>query len=202
MSDPKIGLVAEGKTDYTIISAALKAILDEDFVLVQLHPETSLAFGDAGPHGGGWGGVYRWCRQLVSMPTPIGENASLPGFDLIVLHLDADVAGKKYQDANIGDGPDDLPCQQPCPPVENSVKALRKVLLGWLGLNRDGEPPNKWVLCIPSKCVEAWAVVALYDKSDPIMKEIECNFGLEDWLSRRPKKERSLVRGGKKTKRL
>jgi hypothetical protein len=57
MSDLRIGLVAEGKTDQVVIEAALKAILERPFILTLLQPETSDPFGDAGPLGGGWGGV-------------------------------------------------------------------------------------------------------------------------------------------------
>ena len=61
MSDVRIGLVAEGKTDLVVIEAALQSILgDRSFVLKLLQPETSAPFGGAGQHGGGFieGFVY------------------------------------------------------------------------------------------------------------------------------------------------
>ena len=188
MSDVRIGLVAEGKTDLIIINAALKSILkNRTFILQPLQPETSAPFGGAGPHGGGWGGVYRWCRQLVSMQEPVGENPSLAAFDLILFHLDADVAGEKYSNANITDGLEDLPCQRPCPPATDSVDALRKVITGWLGLSDNGVLPDRWVFCNPSMCPEAWLIAALYRDTEPgIMSKIECNPNLENWLSQRP----------------
>ena len=200
MSDLRIGLVAEGKTDLIIIEAALKSILaNHSFTLTLLQPETSAPFGAAGQHGGGWGGVYRWCRQLVSMRETIGGNPSLQTFGLILLHIDADVAGQRYQDANIENGRTDLPCQRPCPPATNSANSLRQVLCHWLDLPGVTEIPAHWVFCIPSMCSESWLISALFSSSTPsIMDNIECNPDLEIWLSQRPAREVKLIRSGKK----
>ena len=199
MSDLNIGLIAEGKTDFIVIEAALKAILDRPFVLKLLQPETSASFGAAGPHGGGWGGVYRWCRQVVSMECPIGTNPSLAGFDLVLVHVDSDVAGMRYEEASIDDGRTDLPCERPCPPAEDSVKALRTVVAGWLDLQSSANLPEQWAFCNPSKCTESWVVAALYSHTEPLfMTGIECNPGMENWLSQRPIAEGRLIRSGKK----
>ena len=149
--------------------------------------------GAAGPLGGGWSGVYRWCRQHVSMLSPDGLNTSLARFDVIIIHLDADVAGFTYQSAGIDDGPDDLPCSYPCPPAADSVDALRAVVLRWLNRNARTLPSN-WVFCIPSKCSEAWVVAAIFGASNPggIMNQVECNLGLSLWLSQRPIKQGRL----------
>ena len=120
----RIALVAEGKTDQIVIESALSAILDQPFILTLLQPETSDLLG-SGPTRRWMGGVYRWCRQAVSMRCPVAENPSLTGFDLILVHVDADVAGLRYEDAGIEDGRTDLPCERPCPPAANSVNALR-----------------------------------------------------------------------------
>lgn len=199
MSDLRIALVAEGKTDLIVIEAALKPILSRPFTLTLLQPEAGVPFGRAGPLGGGWGGVYKWCRQLVSMQEPAGDNPSLSGFDLILLHVDADVAGMNYQSANIDDGRVDLPCQLPCPPAADSVDALRQVIRGWLDLSVEGLMPSRWIFCNPSMCSEAWLVTALYRDSAPgIMTGIECNPGLENWLMQRPIRVGRLIRNGKK----
>lgn len=130
MSEPlRLALVAEGPTDRVVIEAAISRILDaRPFILNQLQPEQSLAFG---PLGGGWGGVYRWCRQAVDRSG--GSVRSDPLFDfhdLLVLHLDADVADKSYPEANIHDNYEDLPCAEPCPPSQATTDRLRRVLLG------------------------------------------------------------------------
>ena len=102
MSDPlRIALVAEGPTDGVVIEAALKAILGErPFVLTQLQPEGSLAFGAL---GAGWVGVYRWSRQSSGRGKGRLQNDALlfQTYDLLILHLDADVAGYNYEDGSI-----------------------------------------------------------------------------------------------------
>jgi len=199
MSDLRIGLIAEGKTDQIVIQASLKAILSQSFVLTLLQPETSDALGGAGPLGGGWGGVYGWCRQLMTMQYAVGANPSLIDFDLIIIHVDADIAGKHYSDYGISNGLNNLPCERPCPPPEDSVDALRSVVAGWLNLPSTGGLPVQWVFCTPSKCTEAWVIAALYKSTVPtILNEIECNGGLESWLSQRPVREGKLIRSGKK----
>jgi hypothetical protein len=199
MSDLNIALIAEGKTDFIVLEAALKAIIDRPFVLNLLQPETSDAFGGAGAHGGGWGGVYRWCRQLVSMGCAVAANPSLAGYDLVLVHVDADVAGMRYEEAGINDGHTDLPCELPCPPPEASVNALRDVVAGWLNLTNQGMLPERWAFCNPSKCTEAWVAAALYGSSEPLfMTGIECNPEMENWLSQRPIREGRIIRSNKK----
>ena len=93
----RVALVAEGPTDGVVIKAALNAMLGEGtFVLTQLFPETSVAFG---PLGTGWAGVYRWCQASAAR-----GGGRLSGYkllfdigmhDLLILHLDADVAGER-----------------------------------------------------------------------------------------------------------
>ncbi|MBF0452746.1 MAG: hypothetical protein HQK75_18730 [Candidatus Magnetomorum sp.] len=126
MSDYKIGIVVEGPTDRIIIESALNHIFqDQSYTMIQLQPEQSFNHGGFGATGSGWGGVYRWCRQVVDMGFDISENPSLKRFDIIIIHLDADVSEKKYSDANIFDPiNDDLPCVLPCPPASNTTKKL------------------------------------------------------------------------------
>jgi hypothetical protein len=204
MSDLSIALVAEGKTDQIVISSALKAIVPRPFVLTLLQPETSDPLGGAGVLGGGWGGVYRWCRQLVSMQYSVGANPSLAAFDLVLLHVDADVAGMSYSDAKIDDGRTDLPCERPCPPAEDSVNALREAALGWIDLTPAVGLPERWVFCNPSKCTEAWVIAALYGATgNDILKGLECNLALEEWLCRRPKTEGKIIkRKNQKTRKI
>src|SRR6266496_2182734 len=102
MSDPlRIALVAEGPTDGVVIEAALRAVLDErTFVLKQIFPEGSTSFGEL---GSGWIGVYRWCHQSARRGNGAlsRDKLVLQNFDLLILHLDADVAGFKYEDGTI-----------------------------------------------------------------------------------------------------
>lgn len=68
MSDVRIGLVAEGKTDLVVIEAALQSILgDRSFVLKLLQPETSAPFGGADSSSRNFAtGSRRVCRLSAS----------------------------------------------------------------------------------------------------------------------------------------
>lgn len=190
MYEPRIGLVAEGPTDYELIHAALKAILQRPFILTLLQPENSLP-----ALGGGWGGVLKWCtaasqRQGGSLDT----DPTLGLFDLLIIHLDADVALKQYADygpalvteALLKNWPA-LPCKQPCPPVTTTCAALEAVLLGWLG---NAQPGNKTVLCLPAQSTGAWLVAALLPTDHVLCKGLECNPAAEAGLANLPKAQR------------
>jgi len=189
----RIALVAEGITDYVMVNAAISAILgDRSFYLKLLQPEGSVAFtggGNAGLFGGGWKGVYQWCLQAVQR-----SGGSLSGdplfinYDLLLLHLDADVASERPADHAIDpiaelDGI--LPCEQPCPPSNATTDPLREILLSWVG--ETNIPPNV-VLCTPSKSTEAW-VMAVFFPTDREMKKHgwECHRKPETRLGQQPK---------------
>lgn len=162
MSDSlRVALVAEGPTDAIVITAALRAMLDgTSFVITQLQPEGSIAFGE---RGGGWPGVYRWCKQSAKRGRGrlARDSLALDFFDALVIHVDADVAGKAYRDSSIIPAARDraLPCEMPCPPADATVDALRSVVLSWCG---EAVTPDKVVVCVPSKSSEAWVVASLF----------------------------------------
>ena len=93
MSDLRIGLVCEGPTDTIVINAAVASLLGRrNFVLTQLQPLGSVAFGQTGT---GWVGVYNWCRQAVDQAGgSVRDNPIFGTYDLLLVHLDADVADK------------------------------------------------------------------------------------------------------------
>jgi hypothetical protein len=195
----RIALVAEGKTDHSVLEAAVSALLSRQaFDLKLLQPEDPLAtapFGVKRP--GGWGGVFRWCREAVDRAGRLGADIILAAYDLVILHLDADVADSDYHRANIRDAPypGDLPCTAVCPPPRATTDALRFVLLRWAG---EHATPHRVVLCTPSKATEAWVMVALYP-ADRIVREpnFECRKKPANLLQAKPEAER-LVSGGKK----
>ncbi len=193
MSNPRVALICEGVTDKIVIEAALKSILATPFILTMLQPEVELG-GGFSPTGGGWGGVYRWCRQIVSMGQGIASNVSLTHFDAIIIHIDADVATKNYAEARIQDPPhDDLPCNQPCPPAEDTVNPLRKIITGWLGASDASDLPYNWILCIPSRKTEAWIIVALFHQLQPLLlSNIECNDEVEHFLANQSAESRLI----------
>lgn len=190
----RVGVVAEGPTDKIIIEAVISTVFeDRPFILTQLQPEESRAFG---PLSTGWGGVYRWCRQASTRAGgPIRNDPLFLTYDLLILHLDADVAGEYYANAGIKDGANDLPCSQPCPPPEASTNPLRNVMLSWIGEN---VVPPKMVLCTPSMKTETWVLCALYPSVVLVIREnLECFPNPDHRLQAQPKTGR-LISGGKK----
>ncbi|MBI4679364.1 MAG: hypothetical protein HY748_17450 [Elusimicrobia bacterium] len=188
-SEPlRVALVAEGPTDKIIIQAAISQLLgNRRFVLRQLQPEESVAFGAKGT--GGWGGVYYWCRQAVGRAGgALRDDLLFLSFDLLVLHLDGDVAGGRYSDAGITEETGDLPCVQPCPPASSTTDRLRAVLLRWAGETRI---PPRTVLCTPSKSMEAWVLAALFPTDGAVVcGGLECLPDPEGRLGQQPKKIR------------
>ena len=196
MSDPlRIALVVEGATDLIVIEAALNNLLPgRTFVLTQLQPQTSVAFG---PIGTGWSGVYKWCHQAAAQGAGALRNNPLFDFhDVLVLHLDAEVADETYSNGGIVDPANDLPCSQPCPPPSDTTNALRVVLLRWAG---EVALPPMTVLCTPSKCTEAWVLVGLYPHDALVASgNVECAPCPVPRLQLKPIEGR-LIRSGKKS---
>lgn len=161
MSKPlRIGLVVEGPTDRIVIEAAVRSVLGErSFIPIPLQPEDSDAFGS---NGGGWPGVYKWCHQNASqLAGQSVQDTMLGQFDLVIMHIDADVADVAYKSGNITPKLTDLPlpCAKACPPSSATTDALRMVLFSWCGA---AQLPREVVVCIPSKSTEAWVVASLF----------------------------------------
>lgn len=193
MSDTlRIALIAEGVTDYEVLYAAVGAILGgRSFSMKLLQPEGSIAFmgkGNAGTLGGGWKGVYRWCLQAAERNDDILiDDPIFLAYDLLLLHLDADVACE--DPANWPIGPITelagiLPCEAPCPPAEKTTNALRSILLSWLGAT---QPPPRAVLCTPSKSTEAWVMAAIFPEDREMARNgWECYPKPEKRLAQQP----------------
>jgi hypothetical protein len=177
MSELRVALIAEGPTDAIIIEAALKAILGRPFILQTLQPEAA-----PGPVGTGWCGVFKWCRSVAQRGVNSLEgDPTLPGFDLFVLHLDADVAEKSYADGGsaveeAAEALLSLPCKQPCPPAAAAADEVRRRLVEWLGLKQVGP---RTVVCIPSKAIDAWLATGVLDDGHALLTGIECNLRVE-----------------------
>ena len=196
MSDLRIAMITEGPTDKIVLDSALNAFLDGNFVSKVLQPEQSDSLSGFG-NLKGWGGVFQYCRQLSEMG-PLGWGF-LDKFDLIIFHLDADVAEKSYSDyPHINYPHTDLPCVQPCPPVMDTITSLYAVISGWLNLDSLDSVPSHWVFCIPSKSIEAWIIAGLYFKDYPNIETLECNSKLGSWLSQRPIRTNSRLKKNKK----
>jgi hypothetical protein len=190
MSDLRIGLIAEGPTDYVIIEAVLRSILPSPFTLILLQPEATRP-----DLGGGWGGVLKWCGEFRSRGVQsLEDDPTLQFYDLVILHIDPDVAHKSYSDygqemarearkACLGL----LPCALPCPPPDATVDNLSAVVLSWLDMTQFG---NKTVLCVPSKSSEAWLAASVFPNNQALLADIECALDLESRLAQLPKPQR------------
>jgi hypothetical protein len=186
MSSPLyIALVAEGPTDGVVIETTLRSILHErPFVLRQIFPEGSASFSELGT---GWVGVYRWCHQSAGRGAGQLQRDALifQTYDLLILHLDADVAGSQYGDGAIMPNASDglLPCERDCPPPSDTTNALRAVLLSWCG---EATAPVRTVICTPSKSTEAWVVAALFPADRSMADGIECYHNPESRMGQQP----------------
>ena len=202
MSEPlHIAAAVEGPTDTIVLQALLRALLrDTEFVFQTLQPEGSAAFDSAPSSGtgrGGWVGVYRWSRQSACEGGgSVSGSSALSHHDVLIVHVDADVAGKKYADGNIRDAPRpaDLPCEAPCPPPDDTTNALRSVVLNRLG---EHERPPRMVLCTPSKSTEAWVLAAIWPEGNVVRRDDwECRLDPEAQLAALPRHRRFRKRPG------
>ncbi|MEF8702379.1 MAG: hypothetical protein V5B32_03910 [Candidatus Accumulibacter sp. UW26] len=190
MSDLRIALVGEGPTDYELIHAALRAVLSRPFVMTLLQPEETRP-----AMGGGWGGVLKWCHAARQRHAgTLGADPTLSGFDLLIIHLDVDVAGARYADCGPAVevmatqwGWTALPCVQPCPPVNASCFGLEAVLNSWLGQSM---PSPRTLYCLPAQCSGTWLAAAVLPAGHVLLAAAECNTGVESGLARLAKNER------------
>lgn len=190
MSEPRIALVAEGPTDFEVIQAALKAILPTRFILTLLCPEpTEPALGS------GWGGVLKWCDATGTRhAASLDSDPTLEGFDLLVVHLDVDVAQKSYADCGrevpeqaMAKGWSDLPCHMPCPPVQDTCDRLESLLHSWLNPAQAGA---KTVLCLPAQSSGTWLAAAILPAGHALLAGAECNVAVEARLAQLPRAQR------------
>ncbi|WP_374415893.1 hypothetical protein [Ectopseudomonas oleovorans] len=190
MSELRIALVAEGPTDYELIHAALRAILPDAFQMTLLQPETTQP-----QLGNGWPGVLKWCHTTSQRHNgSLDTDPTLEGYDLLIIHLDTDVALMSY--ANCGTavtnsanqfGWQPLPCNQPCPPVTNTCAQLQAALISWL---TPAAPGKKSVWCLPAQSTGSWLAAAALKANHPLLQRLECDPTVEDALTRLPKAER------------
>ncbi len=197
MSNPlRIGFVVEGPTDFVVLESVVAKLLDgREYEPVAVQPLLSDAF--AATTGGGWTSIYLWCRQMVDQAGGAARTNPLFGFhDLLVIQIDADVAGKNYTDDDrIQNPPNDLPFTRACPPARDTTDRLREIMLGWLN---EGSLPPQMVFCTPSKSLETWVLVALFPQNQfAASANVECRINPEAQLQARPLAQR-LIRSGKK----
>ena len=127
----RIAFVVEGPTDLIILEEVIAKFLEgRDFVPRYFQPEMSAVFQPvAGEHGLGWPGVCRWCRQVAKQAGGRArDNVFFDLNDLLVLQVDADIAGSSYAAGHIDDpfpGISTLPCEDRVRP-----RAQRRIVSG------------------------------------------------------------------------
>jgi hypothetical protein len=158
MSEKRVGIIAEGKTDFPIIKGALKAILpNNNFVFTHIQPsEADLLGQTVNTSGFGWAGVYYACNNLSERL----ELQYLAGteFDFLVIHIDADVMDASYGEANIVPRKNDLPCYDASNSIDNNCIIVENIVINWLG----GVVPFNTALCIPCINTDVWAAFILF----------------------------------------
>ena len=135
-------------------------------------------------------------RRAGTTSRSVGNHPLFETFDVVIVQVDADVAGKTYgDDQRITHAPGDLPCERPCPPASDSTDSLRTVMLGWMG---EANVPPKIALCTPSKSLETWILAALFPENQFCTgPDLECRRNPETQLQRQSIEFR-LIRGGTK----
>lgn len=154
-----IGTVVEGPTDRLVLAAVLDRLLPGASGGHRYFPlQPTPTFGHT---GAGWKGVRSWCRQTWqrqgSSLNIILSGGTGPALDLLVIHIDADIA---FED-DLQNG-DDLPIpdvQQPCPPARATAGLLEQVVERWLHCT---PLPPQVVLAIPAQDTESWTFAALF----------------------------------------
>jgi len=182
-----IGTVVEGPTDRRVLETVLNRLLPGEHRYFPLQPTPTF-----GQTGAGWKGVRSWCRQTWQRPgsslDTILSSVAGPPLDLLVVHVDADIAFEhdlQDDDAPVSDVP------QPCPPASATAGRLRLVVARWLWC--DPLPPPV-ILVIPAQDTESWTFAALFPDDDLCARgDYECLRSGRD----RPAYRLTLVRYGK-----
>lgn len=156
MSEYHIAIVAEGPTDIVVIQNLVKkSFQDKRFVFHRLSPTDEELSSGRKAEGFGWGSVYKVCHDLITKMKLLEEANAL--IDLLIIHVDGDVAFKRYGEAHIQTILTDLPCGNKEWSVMENCDALQTVVAGWLcGISI----PR--VLCIPYICTETWVAALIF----------------------------------------
>lgn len=159
MSEKRIGIIAEGKTDFPIIKGAIKALFPElRFVFTHIQPSESDLLGKTiNVDGFGWRGVYHACVNLKERLDL--QSAAGTTFDCLIIHVDADLMTQSYGRARVSPRNNDvfLPCYDASQSIEYNCDLVENVVISWL----DGQVSDNTALCIPCMNTDTWAAYIL-----------------------------------------
>ncbi len=165
-----IATVVEGPTDYVLLEAVVRRLIPGDHRFRPLQPEVPPA-----RTGAGWKGVRRWCRETWEVKGSSLElllsSAAGERVDLLIIHVDCDVAGEQDLQEGVSDpvaAPNPL-----CPPISRTAGFLREVLARWLRVELAAFP--QVVLALPAQDTESWTFAALFPGDELCVREdYEC----------------------------
>lgn len=186
MKNLTIGIVAEGPTDVILIEELVSLLLPGEHHFLLLQPDLSETPG-FGVHGAGWKGVVAWCESIAKEYGDISfyMQKAVPVMDLLIIHVDGDIAREV-----------EIECACPCPPVEDTVYALEKKIIQWLGVIED--LPDGVICCVPTDNTETW-ILAAYDEQriyhSPPERYLECLHDPELIICQKPFKLLKLKEG-------
>lgn len=168
------GIVAEGPTDVELIIQLIQHVIPGEHRFLPLQPDISGTPG-FGAYGGGWRGVFAWCRSFDSKEElhHVMQGISVP-VDYLIIHVDADISREA-----------DINCAMPCPDAEDTVRNIELLLKEALKIK---EVPDNIIFCVPSDCTEAWVLQAFNPGAyhDPPTILIECLKEPDDIISKPP----------------
>jgi len=176
----RIGIAAEGPTDYLVLKKVIDKITGEDNQYLSLQPEPDVM----GRFGNGWKGLWKWCQEMPSLNIMM-DNIQ-PRIDIIVIQMDGDVVRKEKEvhcqcpvticnekesvifplyckTATERMCPVKLPCSAHANQVQDIIDQGRKVLGKALGETDQ----KRIVITIPCDSTDAW-IVAAFDEYDDI----------------------------------
>jgi len=192
---PRIAFIVEGKTDYYVLTSLVSMWLKGHYIPTQIQPESS-NFGT----GEGWGGVFKWCRQVrENTKNKFLSDPLFTQFDLVLIHIDGDVSFSHYSDIGIDTPPNsDIPCYKKGDSASTIILKLEKVLANWCGIT---DFPIKVITVIPVMATEAWLFSGLVPNDNRIIqKTIEQEFYPDDLFVTQPKGLRLVRKNGDRNK--
>lgn len=137
----RVGIVAEGKSDWLALEAIIRSVYP-DVEFERLRPDMTLV--SRSSHG--WRGVKAWCQEHGARLAVLMQGVVGRPLHLLVIHVDCSMAHNEEIDL-------------PCPPARAIADALRDVITrSWLGFE---SLPQFVVLATPSLTTDAWVVASL-----------------------------------------
>ena len=178
MSEYRVGIIAEGKTDIYLIEGILICAFPEHrFIFQLISPTEGELFTGQKKEGFGWRGVYKACCEFASRWDLVKTGNML---DLLVVHLDGDVAYAEYQQANIEKQRQDLPCAMPGDSIETAGEKLQQVVCDWL--ETVGKDKPVIAFCLPFINTEAWVGYLAYPEYRKKFTEKSLEDEIYTWL--------------------